>query len=201
MKQIKFLGFLIISAMTFMSCGSDDSGDNILDPNNPNNPSNGISRIDFTIQGTDRNGSFSIVDTNDDEIEEISSSGMMYQSEEGSLVNFGYTDDIQGLNIGFNLSGGVGTYNLQSVSIEDGIYQSFLLDFNTSFPSNSNVYVAKNMTVVITEFETISLTMGAYMIKKVKGTFSGTVMDLAEMTGANQNTHTIEGSFSYFLYE
>ena len=202
MKQIKFLGFLIISVMTIMSCGSDDSGDNGLDPNNPNNPGNGISRIDFTIQGASKNGSYSIVDNY--ETQEIYSNGTVYNSENGSMVNFGFDDELQEIAVSFMVQGTTGTQSFTSVSLEEDVFFSFQLQFNnqTNF-STENHFLTKQITVNITEYETEpTFTPTISELKKIKGTFSGTIVPFDEVVSQEfQNEHTIEGSFEYNLPE
>lgn len=202
MKQIKFLGFLIISVITIVSCSSDDSGGTILDPNNPNNPSNGISRIDFSIQGTDRNGSYSIVDNY--ETQEIYSNGTIYNTENGSMVHFGFDDEIQNINVAFMIQGATGTQNLIAASFNEGDFLSFQLIFDSETnPSNQNHFLTKNLTVTITEYETEpTFTPTMSELKKIKGTFSGIIVPFDEVVSEQfQNEHTISGSFEYNLPE
>lgn len=80
MKQIKFLTTAFLIGLLFIGCDSDDS-------KKSNNSASGFSRIDFTIAGADRNGSFSIID--DLNTQEIFTNGTVYHSEEGEFVNFG----------------------------------------------------------------------------------------------------------------
>lgn len=198
MKQIKFLTTTFLIGLLFIGCSSDDSSKNILDPDNPNNPTSGFSRIDFTIQGSDRNGTFSIID--DLNTQEIYSGGYAVVSEEETLINFGYEDETQELRVGFFISGGIGTQNFQTADIEEAGYMAFNLNFNTSGINASNDFFAKNLTVNITEYEIHHISGAAALIKKLKGTFSGTVMSMDKMvSGTHQDEHTIEGSFYYIM--
>lgn len=194
MKQIKFLTTAFLMGLLFIGCSSDDSNPS----HDPNNPASGFSRIDFTITGSDHNGSFTIID--DLNTQEIYTSGVVYHTEEGDLVNFGYSDDIQEISAGFTILGGTGTQNFSRGSLQDGFFALQLAFYTQTDFSNSNTLYEKNLTVTVTEYETEpGFIPSMSELKRIKGTFSGTVMTYEEFLGENQNTHTIEGTFYYVM--
>ena len=193
MKQIKFLTTAFLIGLLFIGCDSDDS-------KKSNNSASGFSRIDFTIAGADRNGSFSIID--DLNTQEIFTNGTVYHSEEGEFVNFGYSDDIQEVNANFMILGGTGNHHYNAVSLEDdGFLYSFQLFFDTQTNmSNDNHFLTKNLSVTITEYQTENIAPGISYLNKIKGTFSGTIVNFNEVaSGTYQNEHTIEGTFYYVM--